>query len=231
MNRYLLTLLTLFSLVSTSLAEIIILEVDDTKPGVWKVTVGTDGSVKTDPIKRVIRLNPTGGPVVPPDPTVPVNLKPFTDTIKRLTDEAIAGGGSKTTAAAIASVYSLVGDKVQDGSIAVAAWPKAIKDASDAIFILQTDKDKWVDFRAKLSTSLGALQQVGELDIKDKVSPVLKAVSAGMNQSSGFQPAMHGNRKLAMAKSEEGILDGIDIDKIIRLIELIMKILEAFGGN
>lgn len=225
-RAFLYCLLIVCSLLSTSFAEIQYVEVDDSVSGSWIVTV-KDGKITSRPFPKVIKLN--SGPINPPDtePTTPVTpATEFIKTVKTETQTVLSNGGTKTTGAALASVYSIVGDRVANGEITLAQWPTAIRAASDALLVLQDDKAKWTDFRKRLSESFTVIQSKGLLDTKDEVAQALRDVATGMNQATGFSSARHLAKD---ARAEKGILDGIDIVKIMQLIELIMKILEAFN--
>lgn len=210
------------SCATASAADVAVL-VDDAKPGTFLLTVNADGSVTVNPI-RVIRpgQNP-GPPTVPP----PVNPSPFALEVKAQAQTALDSGATKTTGAAISSVYSLVSGGVADGSIATDKAFEALKQATDLVVNTQPDKDKWTKFRADLSAAVTALRNEGKLATKDQIAAALKDVSVGINLATGFKSdpsalATQINPKTA------GILDGIDLGRLIELIKLIMELLKLF---
>lgn len=215
------------SVMRQSFAEVVLVRVEDSKNATFLITV-KDGVVTVNPIKRVI----TAGTITTQPPDNPDNPPPTTEPNKELiaqikteTQTVLTAGGTKTSGAAIASVYSLVSDKVSKGEIALDKWPAALSQATDAVFIIQQDKAQWKTFRDRLGASLTAIQQRGALDTKEEVASTLKDIATGMNQATGFSATRHLDKN---ARTEKGILDGIDIEQIMKLIELILKLLEAF---
>lgn len=189
----------------------------------YVIEVAADGAVTVN-VTRIVTVGgaPAPGPTDPP----PVG-SPFQAEITRQTKTVLANqGGSKTTAAAMATVYSLVGDKVADGSIPTDQAFGAIKAATNLVLNNADDGPAWDTWRAAVSASLTKLQQEGSLTTKAQISATFKEIAAGMNAASGFKPAMLVGPEQAPGK---GILGGIDIDKLIKIIELVMQLLKLFG--
>lgn len=182
------------------------------------IEVAADGAVTVN-VTRVVTVGTTPG-----NPTDPAGSF-FQQEIARQTKIVLDQGGSKTTAAALSTVYSLVGDKVADGSIPVDQALPAIKAASNLVLNDAEDGPAWDGWRAKVSAALTRFQQEGNLTTKAQLSSTFKEIAAGMNAASGYKPTMIGN---AQAPGK-GILSGIDIDKLIKIIELIMQLLKLFG--
>lgn len=203
---------------SMALAEIIVIKIDDSKDGDYLVSV-KDGVVTANPIKRVITLGPNSQPEDPLPPNVP-----FEKAIQDLTKTTLDNGGSKTTGAGIAAVYSLVSSGVSDGSITTDKWVSAVNAGTNAILAAQGDAAKWKSFRDDLSKVLTALSNQGLLDSKAEISGVLKNVANGMNAATGFtgNPA----ETVRLDPDKAGILDGIDLAKLIELIKMIIEILK-----
>lgn len=228
LSTMLVALAIVCSITLQSFAEVVLVRVEDSKNATFLITV-KDGVVTVNPIKRVITAGtittqPPDNPDNPNPPTTEPN-KELIAQIKTETQTVLTAGGSKTSGAAIASVYSLVSDKVSKGEIALDKWPAALSQATDAVFIIQQDKAQWKTFRDRLGASLTAIRQRGALDTKEEVASTLRDIATGMNQATGFSATRHLDKN---ARTEKGILDGIDIEQIMRLIELILKLLEAF---
>lgn len=197
------------------------------EPGkAYLVEVAEDGTVTVTP--TTVRDMKSGTPpgTGPTDPNPPAG-SPFQQEITRQTKTVIVNqGGSKTTGAALATVYSLVGDKVADGSIPTDQAFGAIKAATNLVLNNADDGPAWDTWRAAVSASLTKLQQEGSLTTKAQISATFREIAAGMNAASGFKPAMLVGPEQAPGK---GILGGIDIDKLIKIIELVMQLLKLFG--
>lgn len=178
---------------------------------------------------------PNPPPVTPDDP----NLSAFSNEVRRQTAAVLAQGGSKTTGAGLSAVYSLVADGVADGSIATDKAFSYIKAASDAVMAAQSDRDKWTAWRASISQSLNTLQTMELLKTKEQIAGVLNEIAAGMDKATGntLEPTVLSNVKpaavLALDKdgTADGILDGIDLAKLIELIKMIMELIKLFSGG
>lgn len=204
----------------SALAQDTHLDLTGAKPGVYKLVISTTGEVSVVPLKVVkIGEQPT------PPPTEP-NLPAFEEGVKAATTTVLNNGGSKTTGAAISSVYSLASSGVSDGSISLTNWSKFVKAGTDAVVSAQEDGNKWTTFRTEIGKTLTTLSAEGELDTKAEVSAVLKSIANGMNSATGFKGSPAETAKLDPSKA--GILEGIDLAKVIELIKLIMELMKLF---
>jgi hypothetical protein len=214
----------LFSLACFACAEDVAVLLDNSKPGTYLVTVDAQGVVKASPLK-IVRVGKPSSPPVDPPPTD----ETFDQAVTRFTREALAAGGSKTTGAGLSSVYSLVSDGVSDGSIAPDKAFAAVKRASDSVINAQSDGAKWKAFRDSVGAALTKLAADGKLTTKEQISAALQRIADAMNVATGFA----GNPADVATQDPDtaGILDGIDIAKLIELIKLIMELMKLFGGK
>ena len=190
----------------------------------YVIEVAADGAVTVN-VTRIVSVGGAPAPG-PTDPNPPAGSA-FQQEITRQTKTVLVNqGGSKTTGAALSTVYSLVGDKVADGSIPTDQAFGAIKAATNLVLNNADDGPAWDTWRTTVSTALTKLQQEGSLTTKAQISATFKEIAAGMNAASGFKPAMLVGPEQAPGK---GILSGIDIDKLIKIIELVMQLLKLFG--
>jgi hypothetical protein len=239
MIRVLVAMAALGCLGSTGLADEIAVMLDGSRPGSYLVTVAADGTVTANPI-RVVRPGQTPAP---PPPNSPTPAPPFMAEIERLTKSSLSAGGTKTTAAALSSVYSLVSDEVFKGSIAVDKALPAVAAATNTILATQADRDAWGAWRTAVSGALTTLAQQGSLATKDQYAQVLKEISLGIDRATGFsfEPRdvpLHPTTAAAMeeivatlkADRQLGILDGINLAQLIELIKLVMELLKLFGA-
>jgi hypothetical protein len=212
----------LAALVGFATAEDHAVIIDDSKPGTFLMTVDANGGVTVVPL-RVTRVGKPSPPVDPPsDPTA------FEAAITKLAQAAITSGGTKTTGAALASVYSLVSSGVSDGSVSPDKAFEAVKKATDTVLSIQSDGPKWATFRTEVGKALTALAADGSLTTKAQIVGALQSIANGMNKATGFT-----GKPAAFAKQDPttaGILDGIDIAKLIELIKLVMELIKLFGG-
>lgn len=210
------------------------IDITDLADGDYIVTKKA-GNVLMRPLKL---LRPDGTPN-PTDPPAG-GLTPFEQVIAGYTRTAILNrGGSKTTGAALSEIYSRVGAKVASGDIKPDNALPAVFAATNGLFADAgiTDDEAWTGWRTNVGDGLDKLKQEGELSSAADYASALKQVSNGLNSVTGYTPQM---QKLAAEAAAEladgraavanGILSGIDIDKIIKLIERIMKLLTLFGG-
>ncbi len=213
----------LLALVGFATAEDHAVIIDDSKPGTFLMTVDASGGVTVVPL-RVTRVGKPSPPVDPQphDPTA------FEEAITKLAQAALTSGGTKTTGAALSSVYSLVSSGVSDGSIAPDKAFEAVKKATDTVLSIQSDGAKWATFRTEVGKALTALAADGSLTTKAQIAAALQSIANGMNEATGFtgQPAAFARAGV----KDAGILDGIDIAKLIELIKLIMELMKLFGG-
>jgi len=210
----------------------------DLPPGTHNlsITVAADGTVSARPLRTV---TVGGGPVNPNPPVDPDPMAEFIEEIRKATADALALGGSKTSGAALSAVYSLVGSGVADGSIAPGVAFTAVRAASDKVLAGQPDKDKWTVFRTRVSNSLNALKADGLLETKEQVSGILANIAKGIDKATG--QSLDAKALGRATKGEagaydtdgkaDGILDGIDLAKLIELIKLIIELLKIFGGG
>ena len=216
------------------LAEVI--DTAGAKPGTYILTVNADGTVSVSGPTNLVRLKDLGGPTNPPP--VDPDLSPFAQEVQRQTAAVLQAGGSKTTGAALSAVYSLVSGGVADGSIAPDKAFSATKAGTDAIMAAQADRDKWTKWRTDMSTALNTLQGQGLLTTKEQIAGVLGDISNGLDKATGntLEPRAVAKIKAADAWAfdtvdgkADGILDGIDLAKLIELIKLVMELLKLFG--
>jgi hypothetical protein len=200
----------------------VILDLTGAKPGTYLLTIDAQGVVKAVPL-RVYKL--VSGPVIPPPP--PSDPTAFEKAIANLAKAAITSGGSKTTGAAIGSVYSLVSSGVLDGSIAPEKAFEAVKRATDTVLAIQPDGAKWATFRTEVGKALTALATDGSLTTKAQIAAALQSIANGMKEATGVDgsPA----ETLALDPAKAGILEGLDLAKLIELIKIIIELLKAFS--
>lgn len=215
----------LIALVGFATAEDVAVLLDNSKPGTYLVTVDAAGVVKAVPLKVVRVGKPSAPPPVDPPPKDPTA---FEEAITKLAQQAITSGGSKTTGAALASVYSLVSSGVSDGSIAQGKAFEAVKKASDTVISVQPDGAKWATFRSEVGKALTALAADGSLASKAQTVAALQSIANGLNKAVGVEstPA----ELVAMDPATAGVLDGIDLAKLIELIKLVMELIKLFSG-
>lgn len=217
------TLMLLLLACGLSHAAEVAVVLDDSKPGTFLVTVGADGSIAVNPI-RVVR--PGSNPSPPTDP--PTTGTPFEAEVEKQTKAVLTAGGTATTGAALSSVYSLVADEVAAGRIAPASALPAVKSATDLVMTKQADAAAWTPWRAAVGDALTILQGQGSLGTKEQFAAALRQVSNGLNKATGFKGNPQG--LLALKPAQLGILDNIDLAKIVELIKLVMELLKLFGG-
>ena len=236
-----------------SYAEPVVIDTTGAKPGkyFYEVQVDSTGKATVAQVKKVVGVdgNPTspGNPTNPnptdPNPPPPVSL--FTQKVQQITQAAINRGGTKTTGAALSTVYSLVGDAVEAGTIPPGNALPAVKQATDLILASQADREHWVEWRASMSEALNILAQDGSLQTKEQYVQTLKAIALGLKNTTGFIQTNIAKLStndpkdwedwywqdgiLKQGKPQAGILDGIDMAKIIELIKLVMELLKLFG--
>jgi len=146
-----------------------------------------------------------GGPAVVNPPLDP---KTLAGKVQLWTAEINAN--PTTTKALVESNVRLLQKGVSDGSVAfsdVFAGKKLFTQVYDTILEKQGEKAQWVPLRTKLTAELVRLTQDKKLDQKDEVLSVLQDISNG---HQGYL-------------NSSGFLDRIDLDKIIRLVNLLSK--------
>ena len=170
----------LMALVGFATAEDHFVVVDDSKPGNYLLTIDAAGAVKiVGPIK-ITRAGKPSTPVPPVDPP-PHDPTAFEEAITSLTRSALTSGGSKTTGAALASVYSLVSSSVSAGDIEPDKAFEAVKKGCNTVLAVQPDAAKWATFRTEVGKALTALSADGSLATKAQIVAILKSIADGMN--------------------------------------------------
>jgi hypothetical protein len=234
--RLLLAAFLALSLLSPALADPHAVVFDDDKPGTYLVTIDAAGGITAVPLKVTV----VGKQPQPPDTPDTPDDQAFAEEIKKLAKEALDNGGDKTTAVAIASVYSLVSDGVGDGSIALDKWQSAVKAATDAVLGVREDAAKWTIFRQRVGAALTTLQVQGYLDSKAEVADALEQIAKGIRNAVGFQGTPQNIARLSETArlnwdrddgKEDGLLDGVNLTQIIELVKLIMELLKLFGAG
>ena len=189
----------------------------------YTLEISAAGAVTLTPTTIV---TPSGAPAPTPAPTPAPAPSAFQKDVQALTQKALDGGGTKTTGAAISSLYSLVADSVADGSIGTDKAFEAVSKGTNTILVAQNEGAKWTDFRAGLSGKFTALRQEGKMGTAPQFASVFREVSAGMNLATGFNDKPVDVLKVDPAKA--GVLGGIDFAKLLELLRLILEILKAF---
>lgn len=174
------------------------------------------------PVLTPTRIVSPGGPGPNPTPA-PGPLTPLENAVQAHTVKALAAGGTKTTGAGLSEVYSRVAASVGAGTIPPDQSLAAVRAATNAVMLEVDDDAAWTPWRTAVGEELTRLQQEGSLTTKAQHVSAFKQIAGGLNAATGYSPLMP-------ARSAKGILDGIDIDKILKLIDLIIKLLTLFGG-
>ncbi len=173
----------------------------------------TDDGVTVVPLTSVVRPTNPGGPVPPTDPTNPTTTQAKVTT---LTKQAIAGGGSPTIAKGLAALYGFVAKSYADGSLgtgtAAADKAKAALDlAHNAIMSEGREEAKWKAWKTGVDKIL-----------KSKMSAAtLYEIAAGLKAGTIQSMVKVGDASPAVAR---GLFDNIDIDKLIKIIMIILKL-------
>jgi hypothetical protein len=201
-----------------------------TPKGMFVVTFDADGNSTKKPLeesfKHVIRVGTPTPPTDPtdPPPTDPI-LTPAEKKIADMTREAIDNGGNPTTAAALGAVYTAVATSLESGALSVDNALEAVRMGSDLVVRRQSDGAKWTPWRKDVSDTLAALEEDGLLSTKAQFVSTFRQIANGINSVVGF------NGDLKSPGSAAGADFGIDINRLIQLIELIMEILKTFFGK
>lgn len=190
-------------------------------------TVTTDGKGGAIVVPLAGVVDPTDLPDPPDPPTGPV-LTPFEKEIQSQTKAVLDKGGTKTTGAALSEVYSRVSAGVANGTVDHAQALAAVKAGSNLVLAEMPDSALWATWRTSVGESLTKLQQDGDLTTKAQYASALRQVANGLNAATGYTNAAQ--KAVATGEPGKGILDGIDIAKIIELIKLIMELLKLFKG-
>lgn len=192
----------------------------------YTVTTDGRGGAVIVPLAGVVRPGTTPGT---PPTTPPSTLTPFEQEVKAQTQTVLGNeGGTKTTGAALSEVYSRVSAGVADGSIPPEQALGAIRAATNLVLVEMPDKGSWGGWRTAIGDALTKLQQEGALASKAQMASALRQISNGLNAATGYTPQIQS--AVQKGDAAKGILDGINIEKIIELIKLIMELLKLFGG-
>ena len=193
-------------------------------PGSYVLTIGADGSATLRPT-RLVRIGTTPPPTDPQPP--PPTLSPFAKQISLEATEVINAGGSKTTAAGLSEVYSIVGGQVASGGLAHDQALSATSSAVAAVMAVQADRDAWKGFRDNLTATFAEMQQKGELTTKEQYATVLKDVAVGLAHAAGYTPAIQ--EQVDASNPSQPFIGGLDLAQIIELIKVILEVLKLFG--
>lgn len=196
----------------------------------YNLRFNENGSVTVVPLD-VVTVG--GGPTTPPNPPVDPLPAPtqLSTAVEQLTNVTLVGGASKTTGAAIASIYSLAAKEVAEGRLDPAKAFDFTSSATTTILGFQADGAKWAKFRTDLSALITPQPQT----TKDEVVSLMKQIAAGMDKATGFNSSPGSLRAIVDStpadRERMGIFDGIDIAKIIELVKLILSLLALFKGG
>ena len=225
-------LLLLLVLPASLFADEVAVLVDDTKPGTYLLTVGADGSVAVNPI-RVVR--PGNAPSPPDTPTTPTEWQKTVQTIA--TDTLAKPGATKQTGAGLSAAYSAVSSEIKAGNISVTRpnngnpsdAERALSMALNMVVARASspeDRAAWEHFRDSISVTLTRMANNGDLVTAAQWTRTLDDIHNGIDAATGVD--INVNSLKATDPAQAGILEGIDLAKIIELIKLILEILKAF---
>ncbi len=188
---------------STAVADVLLV----TKSGYYLLKTGSDGVPYVEQIDQVIKLDEPEdpGPNPPQPPTDPF------EKLKRLASSEAAKVNEPTTRKALAKVYGMVADRIESGDLDYSRAFEAVSAASDAVLGVTDSAEKWAPWRKAVSDEIARLQQQGKLVGKDGTLKALRAVEAGLDA--------------------EGLGENIDWERLLKLIELILKILLSFNNG
>lgn len=204
--------------------------------GTYLLTIGDGGKVlSVSPIQvtRMVDLI-TGGPIVPPTtppPGVPSSLEAEAEA---QTKAAMAAGGSITTAAAFCESYFLVASGVtqEPPTIDHKRSLEAANFGAKFILINAPDSAKWTTFELFVRNKLQVLDGQGAFQTKSDYAGALKAVSAGITRATGYKPAgkalLDRDYSSPARRVAAGILDGINLEKLMEWIDFIIKLFQMF---
>lgn len=216
------SLLILLCFASTALADkTIVIDASNSSSGTYfyKIVVTANGTTAV-PIPNVVRPNSTGGPIViPTDPTIPAGI---TSKVAALTKATLADGGTATTAKGLSVLFGMVAKSYSEGKLGdlgtVAGKKEAVVKATAAIHMARRaviregrETRAWKNWNAGVDKIMD-----------DNMSPkTLLAISAGLEagtvesmvQGSGGKP-----------EAARGRFKNIDIEKLLKIISIILKI-------
>lgn len=187
-------------------------------------------TIEESTLVKILDLDGGSSPPIDP-PGDPLPLAQFEAKITEITVVVLQQrSGTKTTAAALASVYSLVADNVASDGILVKDALGAIKSATDIVFTRVTDDAAWTAWRAAVGNMLTKAQEDGVLDTKAQNVATFRAIAKGMNAASGFNGDTT-NPKAAQTQVSAGILGDINITELIALIKAILDFIKLLRGG
>ena len=199
--------------------------IDDSKPATYLVTVGADGSVAVNPI-RVVRVGDQPNPdPIPGDPT------PLEAAIKARALESLSKlGATKQTAAGLSAAYSLVASGIRDGSIPPTASQSAIAIATGDRGVMKdaaaADKAAWKPFTEEIIRKISEGFIAGDFPTKEALASFIEQVHSGIDYATGV--TINTAQLQRLDPRTLGILDGIDLAKIIELIKLLLELFKIF---
>ncbi|GEM_PF-2743959 len=188
---------------STAVADVLLV----TKSGYYLLKTGSDGVPYVEQIDQVIKLDEPEAPG--PNPPQPPK-DPF-EKLKRLASSEAAKVNEPTTRKALAKVYGMVADRIESGDLDYSRAFEAVSAASDAVLGVTDSAEKWAPWRKAVSDEIARLQQQGKLVGKEGTLKALRAIESGLDV--------------------EGLGENIDWERLLKLIELILKILLSFNNG
>lgn len=230
--RHLILWLAVIGLASASRAADVAVLVDDAKPGTYLLTVGADGSISVNPI-RVVR--PGGQPSPSPQPLPEPSA--FEAEVERQAKAALSEGGTLTTGAGLAEVYSVASSGVADNSIDHTKSIAFVGAGSAFVLSKSPDALKWAAFDNHVRNALHVLDSQGALRTKDDYANVLKSVANGLSRATGHKPLgkaflvldLSTTARQAAVRKANGILDGIDLVKLMEFIKFLVELFKLFA--
>jgi hypothetical protein len=199
----------------------------------YKVVVA-GGEITSMVPTRVIVLSPTDPSQPPPAPTDPTELEKSVKLIA--TDTLAKQGSTKQTGAALSAVYSALSSEIKAGSISVIRNGQNPSDAERALSLglnlalsksaTAADKEAWGHFRTSVSVMLTQMANQGDLGNAAQWSSTLNQIHKGIDSATGVEIDV--TELNATDPAQAGILEGIDLAKIIELIKLLLELFKAF---
>lgn len=174
---------------------------------------------------QIMNLDGTEPSPGPSDPQNPASG--FESIASKLTTDAVKSGGTATTAAAISSVYSVVSDSVAKGDTAPDKALPAVNFLLDGLLNTQADVAKWAAFRISLGNEFDKVRQDGLLKTKEQYAKAFQDVASGINKAVGFNGSLTEPKQTIDPNS--GLLDSINIPKLMELIKFIMELWKLFS--
>ena len=204
MNRRtaLLALATMLFVAATATASILII----TSRGYYTLSENALGVPVIQKVDQVIRLS--GDPDDPTDPPPPTDGT--YDQLARISGEEFSKVGDAPEVGKVLSMtYKSVADAVESGQVTPDKAFEAISKSTDMLLTLNGSTQKWKPWRDAVTAELVQLRQIGKLTSKDDTVSALRAIRRGLEG--------------------QGLFDNLDIEKIIKLMTFVFKILAMFG--